>query len=206
MGRTWQVLIDGTEHFVEGGYRPLLNTGAGSVRVNDRVVDAWGSNVLGLPRERRFEIAGHPAILRKRGWIFENYDLLVDGVVVPHQRSAIPGQRDATVRIPLPPELQRLSRFLLESGFRVSRQEWFESFGNLLVELSAPGLDVRLGRDRDFWEIELRKPRSEWRSVAWWQQQLSRGEYVDLSTPGQIAAYVESHLDDLMDRSPRDGI
>lgn len=203
MGRTWQVVIDGIEHFVEGDYQPLLNTGAGSVRVDDRVADEWGSNWLGLPRERRFEIAGHPAILRKRGWIFENYDLFVDGALVRHQQSAGPEQRDATVRIPLPPELERLSQFLLESGFRVVRQERFEAFGNLLVELSTPGLAIRFGRDRDFWQIDLRKHRSEWRDVGWWQQQLSPSEGDALTTLDQKAAYVEKHLAELIGGSER---
>ncbi|MGA3031590.1 MAG: hypothetical protein ABSE58_12825 [Candidatus Limnocylindrales bacterium] len=86
MGRTWQVEIDGTVHRVEGDYKALFNTGRGSISVDGRVVDAWGAAWFGQPRERRFEVVGRPAILRKSGLIFEDYELFVDGKLVPHQR------------------------------------------------------------------------------------------------------------------------
>lgn len=82
MGRTWHVIADGTEHLVVATYNPLFNMGSGTVTVDGRVVDAWGMRLTGLPADRRFEVAGKPAILRKAGMIFENYDLIVDGTVV----------------------------------------------------------------------------------------------------------------------------
>jgi hypothetical protein len=203
MGRSWQVQIDGIAHAVEADYEPLFNTGTGSVWVDGRLVNAWGPNWLGHPREQRFPILGHAAILRKKGWIFENYDLFVDGVRVPHQPSAVAAPE---LRSPLPPELERLSQLLIDAGMRIVRERKFEEFGNVMIELAGAKWDVRFGRDRDYWDIEVRRPRSEWREIGLWQRNVVRDSGPDLTDFHAQAAFVEDHLAELLGDEPRNAV
>jgi hypothetical protein len=39
-----------------------------------------------MPRERQFSVLGKPAILRETGLIIENYELFLDGKMIPHDR------------------------------------------------------------------------------------------------------------------------
>ena len=78
MGRKWIVEIEGKNYEVEARYGGFgYTSGSGEALVNGNVVDAWGSSILGLPKERSFEIAGRKAILRRRGVIAQNLELFV---------------------------------------------------------------------------------------------------------------------------------
>ena len=47
------------------------------------LIDAWGSSLLGLPKERGpFEVEGKKVFLRRRGLINENMDLFVNGKLI----------------------------------------------------------------------------------------------------------------------------
>jgi len=72
----WAVNINNKQVMVEARYGL---SSAGEVLVDGKIAKAWGSSVLGLPKEVSFEIEGKPALLRRRGVIHQNFDLLVDG-------------------------------------------------------------------------------------------------------------------------------
>jgi len=75
----WVVNIKDKQLVVEARYGRVITSGAGEVLVNGKIVKAWGSSVWGLPKEVSFEIQGKPALLRRRGILNQNFDLLVDG-------------------------------------------------------------------------------------------------------------------------------
>jgi len=77
MGRRWVVEIEGKEYEVEARYGTIVASGSGELLVDGQVVDAWGSSVLGLPKERTVEIAGRKAILRRVGTLNQNLELFV---------------------------------------------------------------------------------------------------------------------------------
>lgn len=82
MGRRWVVEIEGKEYEVEAGYGTIVTSGSGELLVDGQVVDAWGSSVLGLPKERTVEIAGRKAILRRVGTLNQNLELFVPSAKV----------------------------------------------------------------------------------------------------------------------------
>lgn len=82
MGRRWIVEIEGKQYEVEARYGAIIASGAGEALVDAQVVDAWGSSVLGLPKERTFEIAGRKAILRRVGILNQNLELFVPNTKV----------------------------------------------------------------------------------------------------------------------------
>ena len=52
MSRKWSVEIDGKQHIIEALYGSMVTSGAGELVVDGEIVDAWGSSLLGLPKER----------------------------------------------------------------------------------------------------------------------------------------------------------
>ena len=78
----WVVGIEGKELVVEARYGKVVTSGAGEVLVDGKIAKAWGSSVWGLPKEVSFEIERKPALLRRRGIINQNFDLLVDGRLI----------------------------------------------------------------------------------------------------------------------------
>jgi hypothetical protein len=63
----WVVNINDKQLIVEARYGKVVTSGAGEVLIDGKIVKAWGSSVLGLPKEVPFEIEGKPAFLRRRG-------------------------------------------------------------------------------------------------------------------------------------------
>lgn len=82
MGRRWIVEVEGKQYEVEARYGTIVTSGAGEALVDGQVVDAWGSSVLGLPKERIFEIAGRKAILRRVGILNQNLELFISNTKV----------------------------------------------------------------------------------------------------------------------------
>lgn len=78
----WVVNIQGKEHVVQAEYGKVITSGAGEVSVDGKVVKAWGSSIWGLPKEVSFEIERRPALLRRRGIVNQNFDLLFNGKLV----------------------------------------------------------------------------------------------------------------------------
>ena len=78
----WVVNIKDKQLVVEARYGKVVTSGAGEILVDGKIAKAWGSSVWGLPKEVSFEIEGKPALLRRRGIINQNFDLLVDGRLV----------------------------------------------------------------------------------------------------------------------------
>lgn len=77
MGRRWIAEVEGKQYEVEARYGTIVGSGAGEALVDGQVVDAWGSSVFGLPKERSFEISGRKAILRRVGILNQNLELFV---------------------------------------------------------------------------------------------------------------------------------
>lgn len=77
MGRRWMVEVEGKQYEVEARYGTIVTSGAGEALVDGQIVDAWGSSVIGLPKERTFGIAGRKAILRRVGILNQNLELFV---------------------------------------------------------------------------------------------------------------------------------
>ncbi len=76
----WIINSEGKQRVVEAKYGKFITSGSGEVIVDGKVVNAWGSSVWGsLPKEVLFEIEGRPALLRRRGIVNQNFDLLFDG-------------------------------------------------------------------------------------------------------------------------------
>ena len=75
----WVVGVKGKEFIVEARYGKVFTSGAGEVLVDGKIAKAWGSSILGLPKELSFEIEGKPALLRRRGIFNQNFDLVVNG-------------------------------------------------------------------------------------------------------------------------------
>lgn len=94
MGRQWRVEIEGEGHLVEAaaspgsrGFCSVVADDRPTVTVDGSLVDAPGAvSWLGTARERHFSVCGKPAVLRKTGLIVENYELFVDGKMIPHDR------------------------------------------------------------------------------------------------------------------------
>ncbi len=72
----WVVSINDKQVVVEAKYGI---SSAGEVLVDGKIAKAWGSSLLGLPKEVAFEVEGKPAFLRRRGVVHQGFDLLVDG-------------------------------------------------------------------------------------------------------------------------------
>jgi hypothetical protein len=121
--------------------------------------------------------------------------------------SSVPPKRDQTEEIALPSDLERLFPILVQAGFRVVREQRFESFGNAMVELAGPVWNVRFVRDRDYWDIEVRRLRSDWHGLPWWQRNVVHDDGPDLSGIQAKVAFVERHLPELRgDRRMRDTV
>ena len=83
MWRIWIVEAEGKKYEVEARYEFIwVNRGRGELLVDGQVVDTWRSSVLGLPKERVFEIAGRRAVLRSVGVINQNLELSVNAASV----------------------------------------------------------------------------------------------------------------------------
>ena len=78
----WAINIEGQQYIVEANYGKVITSGAGEVKVDGKVVKVWGSSISGLPKEVSFEIGGKPALLRRRGIINQNFDLLFNGDLI----------------------------------------------------------------------------------------------------------------------------
>ena len=78
----WAINIEGQQYIVEANYGKAITSGAGEVKVDGKVVKAWGYSISGLPKEVSFEIRGKPAFLRRRGIINQNFDLLFNGDLI----------------------------------------------------------------------------------------------------------------------------
>jgi hypothetical protein len=78
----WVTEIKGKKFAVEARYGKIFVSGAGQLFIDGKQVKAWGASLWGLPKEVPFEIAGTPALLRRRGARDQNFDLLVDGKLV----------------------------------------------------------------------------------------------------------------------------
>ncbi len=76
--RRWRIESDKKELVVEYS---LKLAGDGEALVDGKIVTAWGSSLLGLPKEVRFEIGGKPATLRRTGMISQHFDLIYEGKV-----------------------------------------------------------------------------------------------------------------------------
>ncbi|MFC1999761.1 hypothetical protein ACFLXE_03265 [Chloroflexota bacterium] len=81
-----QPLLDDWQREVEEAMgRPcyhLFNTG--KIIVDEEIIDEWRAGVTGsLPDDFHFEVGGKPAVLRKKGRIFKEFELYVDGKLVP---------------------------------------------------------------------------------------------------------------------------
>ena len=82
MSRRWAVETEGKEYEVEARYGTIITSGSGEALVDGQVVDVWGSSLLGLPKERTFEITGRKAILRRVGTLNQNLELFVPNAIV----------------------------------------------------------------------------------------------------------------------------
>ena len=75
----WNVDVDGQEHVVETQHSRWTN--AGEVKVDGRVVDAWGFT-MNLT-QKRFSIGSKAAMIRWAGVVSARCDLFVDGWEIP---------------------------------------------------------------------------------------------------------------------------
>ena len=83
MSRKWLVEINGKRYIIEARYGFMVISGSGELLVDGQVIDAWGSSLLGLPKERGpFEVEGKKVFLRRRGVINQNMDLFVNGKLI----------------------------------------------------------------------------------------------------------------------------
>ena len=83
MSRKWSVEIDGKRHIIEARYGFMVTSGTGELLVDGEIIDAWGSSLLGLPKERGpFVVEGKKVFLRRRGVINHNMDLFVNGKLI----------------------------------------------------------------------------------------------------------------------------
>jgi hypothetical protein len=117
--------------------------------------------------------------------------------IVARGPKSVASESRQTEKIPLPSDLERLFPVLLQAGFRVVREEKFESFGNAIIELAGPKWTIRFGRDRDCWHVEVKRPRSDWRDIQWWQRNVAHDNGPDLRGIHAEAAFVEEHLAEL---------
>ena len=78
----WVVDIQGKQHVVEAEYGKFVVSSVGVVSVDGKPVKTWGSSIWGLPKEVSFEIKGKPALLRRRGIVNQNFDLLFNGKLI----------------------------------------------------------------------------------------------------------------------------
>ena len=83
MWRIWIVEAEGKKYEVEARYGfKWVNSGNGELLVDGQVVDTWRSSILGLPKERIFEIAGLRSVLRRVRVINQNLELFVNAASV----------------------------------------------------------------------------------------------------------------------------
>jgi hypothetical protein len=82
----WVVEINDKQFAVEARYGKIFISGAGQLLIDGKQVKAWGASPWGLPKVVPFEIAGKPALLRRRTLIDQNFDLLVDGKLVKRSK------------------------------------------------------------------------------------------------------------------------
>ena len=78
----WEVEIDEQKLVVEARYGKIFVSGAGELLVDGKQVKAWGASPWGLPKVVPFEIAGKPALLRRRSLLDQKFDLVVDGKLI----------------------------------------------------------------------------------------------------------------------------
>jgi len=83
----WSAKIEDKQHIVEVRYGSrvivdLVAMEAGELLVDDRLVERWDSSIWGPPKEICFQIGNKKAVLRRRGILHQNLELLVPGLKV----------------------------------------------------------------------------------------------------------------------------
>ena len=79
--KTWLVSIDGHNHKIEVEWWPPF--GSGDVYADDQLVYSWPPGLRGMPGKSEFEVYGKPFLLRKKGFVFVEPELYIDGKLIP---------------------------------------------------------------------------------------------------------------------------
>jgi hypothetical protein len=75
--KTWKIEVEGQQHVIEvqtGSF-----AGGGSVTVDGKVANKWGSSISGLPVPLKFEIQGKKAEIKSKGFMANTPALYLDG-------------------------------------------------------------------------------------------------------------------------------
>jgi hypothetical protein len=78
--KSWAFDIENQRHMVDVEWSQWV--GGGKILVDGKIVDIWGRRLMQLPAEKHIEVAGKPAVLRRKGRIFEVPELYVDGELI----------------------------------------------------------------------------------------------------------------------------
>ena len=78
--KSWVFDIENERHMVEVEWSRWL--GGGKILVDGKIVDIWAKGLMQLPSEKHLEVANKPAVIRRKGRIFEVPELYVDGELI----------------------------------------------------------------------------------------------------------------------------
>ena len=79
--KNWVFDIENQRHRVEIEWSQL--SGGGKILVDGKIIDTWRGGLMQLSPEKHFEVEGKPAVLRRKGRIFEALELYLDGKLIP---------------------------------------------------------------------------------------------------------------------------
>jgi hypothetical protein len=79
--KTWVFNIENQRHMVEVEWSRW--SGGGKILVDSKIMDSWGKGLMQLLSEKHLEVADKPAVIRRKGRIFEVPELYVDGELIP---------------------------------------------------------------------------------------------------------------------------
>jgi hypothetical protein len=78
--KTWAFDIENRRHMVEVEWSQWV--GGGKILFDGKIIDIWGKGLMQLPAEKHFGVADKPAVLCRKGRIFEVPELYVDGELI----------------------------------------------------------------------------------------------------------------------------
>jgi len=200
----WRDLTWWQRQLLHGQGSELVTIGQQAAYLEDHLADLMGYEdeldelPTSDPTKQRASYLADVAGVARPAWAAE---------IVARPRKSADSDAEQTEKIPLPSDLERLLPVLQQAGFRVVREEKSGAFANALIELAGPDWNVRFVRDRDYWDIEVRRPRSEWRGMLWWQRTVVHDDGPDLKGLHAETVFVEHHLAKLRgDRAIRETV
>ena len=75
--KTWKIEVAGQPHVIE--VKSGSFAGGGSVTVDGKIANKWGTSISGMPMPLKFEVQGKKAEIKSKGFMSNSPVLYLDG-------------------------------------------------------------------------------------------------------------------------------